>query len=152
MIQQISLLLSRLAYWLFGLMILLSLLCFTSSAYSFDIIASPSVNTVALTQNQVYAIFTGRTRFWDDGAHITVIMYSSGSDSQKQFCRQVLGMPPRKLRFSWDYVSFSGTGREPVIVETKEEMLEKVRSLPNSIGFVDSLDNLKGEWNVLEIK
>ena len=121
-------------------------------AEALDVLVNASVAQEEIGIGQLYAIFTGRSRYWDDGSSITVVMYREDVDVQKEFCRDILDMPARKLRFSWNYVSFAGIGREPIIVESKQEMLDKINSIPHSIGFVDLLDDQEGDWYVLEIK
>jgi ABC-type phosphate transport system substrate-binding protein len=45
-------------------------------------------------------------------------------------------MFPHQLRRAWDRLVYSGTGQAPVMVESEEEMREKVAASPGAIGYL----------------
>jgi hypothetical protein len=45
-------------------------------------------------------------------------------------------MFPHQLRWAWDRQVFSGTGRAPIMVNTEEEMRQRIASTPGAIGYL----------------
>ena len=52
------------------------------------------------------------------------------------FYRERLGMYSYVLRRAWDRMVFTGTGLAPTVVQSEQEMIERVRSTRGAIGYV----------------
>ncbi len=55
----------------------------------------------------------------------------------KKFCKEQLHIFSHQLRRVWNRMVFSGTGLAPYVVKDEKEMLEKISSTPNSIGYIE---------------
>jgi ABC-type phosphate transport system substrate-binding protein len=106
------------------------------SAFSVDVIVSPSLASTKLDRSLLRAVFTMRVRQWPDGSPIRVFVLPDTDPLSDQFYRERLGMYSYVLRRAWDRMVFTGTGFAPTVVQTEREMIERVRSTPGAIGYV----------------
>lgn len=100
-----------------------------------EVIIHPSAEK-ALSLNTLRSIYSMRLQTWPDGTGITVFILDPADDEHRNFCLEILNIFPYQLQRVWDVLVFSGTGQSPVIVESEEEMISKVSSIPGSIGYV----------------
>lgn len=125
---------------------------------NFNIIANGGMDVKALTQRQIYTMFTGRKNAWPDGTPIEVVIYNYSTKQSRDFCLGVLDIPFRKFRLMWNRAIFSGSRKGAILVSDEEEMLQVVKATPGAIGYVInsdvSLDEAfdGGDINVLQIK
>lgn len=118
------------------------LLFFSSSAnpeertLPVDVIVSPSLTRVHLDRSLLRAVFTMRVRQWPDGSAVRVFVLPDNNPLSDQFYRERLGMYSYVLRRAWDRMVFTGTGLAPTVVQSEQEMIERVRSTPGAIGYV----------------
>jgi hypothetical protein len=96
-----------------------------------------SKNVKHLTTEMVREIFFMRLSSWPDGSPIHVFVLPDNHPLHIRFAKEILGVYPFQLRSAWDRLVFSGTGVSPTTVESKEEMLERIKSTPGSIGYTD---------------
>lgn len=89
-----------------------------------------------LSQNAITAIFGMRLRKWEDGSPIKVFVMPDGNPIHIAFSKYVLRVFPYQLRSAWNRLVFSGTGEEPMIVESEEKMREAISSTPGAIGYL----------------
>lgn len=89
-----------------------------------------------LSQNAITAIFGMRLRKWEDGSPIKVFVMPDGNPIHVAFSKYVLRVFPYQLRSAWNRLVFSGTGEEPMIVESEEKMREAISSTPGAIGYL----------------
>ncbi len=108
-----------------------------SAQQSDTVIAHPSLNTQELSLNQLRSIFSLRARQWPDGTPITVFVYRDEKPAHRQFLLSTLKMLPHQLRRQWDRYIYSGIGQGPVVVDSQKEMLNKVKSTPGGIGYIE---------------
>ena len=101
-----------------------------------EVIVSPSLQSIALDRSLLRAVFTMRVREWPDGSPIRVFVLPDDNPLSDMFYRERLGMYSYVLRRAWDRMVFTGTGLAPTVVESEEEMRERVRSTPGAIGYV----------------
>jgi len=100
------------------------------------LIIHPENNTEELSRNKLRSIFAMRTHQWSDGTPLHVFVLVDNASTHISFCKQVLGMFPYQLRRIWDRQVFSGTGTAPIMVNSEQEMLEKVARTKGGIGYV----------------
>ena len=103
-----------------------------------EIVVNQSVPVGEYSLNKTRAIFTMRQRFWPNGKKIEVFVLIDNHPLHKIFTKKNLNMFPHQLRRVWDRMVFSGTGQAPMILKTEEEMLDKISSTPNAIGYLNS--------------
>jgi len=101
------------------------------------VIAHPDVQNSELSLNQLRSIFSLRARQWPDGTSITVFVLRDEKEVHRQFLLKTLKMLPHQLRRQWDRYIYAGIGQGPVVVESQEEMLNKVKSTPGGIGYIE---------------
>jgi len=77
-----------------------------------------------------------RLSSWSDGKNISVFVMDPFGEEHRQVCLEVLNVFPYQLQRVWDVLVFSGTGQSPIVVKTKQEMIEKVSSTPGAIGYI----------------
>jgi ABC-type phosphate transport system substrate-binding protein len=111
-------------------------LCFAEEV-GHSVIVHPHVTSKDLSLNQLRSIFSLRARAWPDGARITVVVLSDEAEIHRSFLVNTLKMLPHQLRRQWDRYIYSGIGQGPVVVNSVEEMMNKVRSTPGAIGYID---------------
>lgn len=107
------------------------------SAHPVDVIVSPSLSDTKLDRSLLRAVFTLRVRQWPDGSPIRVFVLPDNDPLSDQFYRERLGMYSYVLRRVWDRMVFTGTGLAPTVVQSEKEMIERVRSTPGAIGYVN---------------
>jgi hypothetical protein len=47
-------------------------------------------------------------------------------------------MLPHQIRKIWDRMTFSGTGTAPIELESEQDMIDKIATTPDSIGYLKS--------------
>ena len=108
---------------------------FSSPVFSQQIIAHPDVEHT-LSRNTLRSIYSMRLSSWADGKNISVFVMNPSGEEHRQICLEVLNVFPYQLQRVWDVLVFSGTGQSPIVVKTKQEMIEKVSSTPGAIGYI----------------
>ena len=103
-----------------------------------EIVVNQSVPVGKYSLNKTRAIFTMRQRFWPNGKKIKVFVLADNHPFHKTFTKNNLNMFPHQLRRVWDRMVFSGTGQAPEVLNSEEEMLDKIANTPNAIGYLNS--------------
>lgn len=122
---------------------------YSATAFSIDVIVNPSVDDHSLTTTELRRIYTMRQVSWSDGSPIAVFVFPSKDSTHQQFSKEVLRIFPYQLDRIWNKLIFSGLGVGPTIVNSREELMEKIASIPGAIGYVDIL---REEENVVLIQ
>lgn len=104
-----------------------------------------------ISRNGLSAIFKMRLLRWNDGSAVTVFVLNDDDQLHKQFCKQILNVFPHQMRRNWNKLVFSGSGQAPILVESKEEMIEKIASTPGSVGYLN-LNDLTNSIKQLNVK
>ncbi len=119
-------------------LLMLALSFFMAPVNAIDVIVNHAVpGSATFSTLQYRSIFTMRQKYWPNDKPIKVFVLPDDHPLHKKFAKNKLNMLPFQLRRIWNKMIFSGTGRGPVTIATEREMLEKVSSTPNSIGYVD---------------
>lgn len=109
---------------------------FTSIAKAAEIVVNKSVPNASYSSADIRAVFTMQKRFWSNNRQIKVYTLSDGNPLHKDFVKNKLGMFPHQIRRIWDRITYSGTGTEPIELDSEQEMIDKIANTPNSIGYV----------------
>ena len=122
--------------------ILLPILLYCLSTFAFaaemEIIANPKGATEYLDASTLRGIFGMRLSRWPDGTPIRVYVLPDDNPVHANFTKRILNTYPHQLRRNWDRLVFSGTGNAPIQVESEQEMLDRIRTIPGSIGYMES--------------
>ncbi|MCG5496475.1 hypothetical protein [Ectothiorhodospira variabilis] len=99
------------------------------------VIAHESFPDNSITPPMLRAIFSMRLQTFQ-GERLTVFVLDSRHPDHEAFSKEVLGVFPYQLQNAWNRVIYSGTGRGPVTVESRQEMLRRVGQTPGGVGYV----------------
>lgn len=99
-------------------------------------IANVAAPTEKLNLNQLRAVFALHQLSWDNGVPIQIVIFPIGNDKHRQFTTKYLSIMPYQLERAWARMKFKGLMRSSIIVQTEEEMIEVVSSMPGAIGYV----------------
>lgn len=77
-----------------------------------------------------------RLRNWSDNTPITVFVLRNDDPVHTAFTKEVLNMFPHQLQRSWDRLVYSGTGQAPIVVNTLQEMADRVAATPGAVGYL----------------
>lgn len=78
-----------------------------------------------------------RLRNWSDNTPITVFVLRNDDPLHTAFTKEVLNMFPHQLQRAWDRLVFSGTGQAPIVVNSMQEMAERVAATPGAVGYLE---------------
>ncbi len=130
--------------------IALGLLCLLSApgliqAKQLIIVADKDNTTTNLTASELTAIFNARTRTWQDGKPVTVVMRDPSTEDAQLILRRILNMTPDQARAF--ILSHHGV---IVIAASDDEIVHIVSITRGAIGVID-LYSLSKDVNVLKI-
>ncbi len=107
-------------------------------ASALEVIVNRSVAEQHLDKDiDLRAIFSLRTRYWADGELIHIYVLPDNHPIHQAFVKHQLHMFPYQLRRTWNRVIYTGSGQAPTTVASIKEMLEKVKTTKNAIGYID---------------
>jgi len=129
------------------LLLLLFSTMILSNSHAMAIIVNESVSSPPTSTKELRNIYTLQTLYWANGKKIQVFVYHDDNPIHQEFAKTITQIFPHQYRRIWDRVTFSGTGVAPKMVESKDEMLEKISQTENSIGYIDTIT----EYNNIKI-
>ncbi len=121
-----------------GFLVTLVFFIMVSNAPGVEIIVNASVPERPYTVNDLRAIFAMQRPTWSNGERIHVFVFADDAPIHREFTKTRLNMFPHQFRRIWDRLLFSGTGQPPRQVSSPDEMIEKISTTPNSIGYAGS--------------
>jgi TonB family protein len=123
-----------------GLIILLS-----ASAFAGDVkvIANPSVNTEAISANEIKSVFLGERNSLRDGTHVEPVL-SRGGLAHAAFLKDYLGQNDDALQNYYRTLVFTGKGSMPKALHSDEEVVAYVARTRGAIGYVSATATLDG--------
>jgi ABC-type phosphate transport system substrate-binding protein len=123
-------------FWMkIGLLIVLSVTG-TFSALALDgalVIANPGVGADSLSAKELKDIYTARTKYWDDGQAIIIVVMPDKVDAALQ---QASGMDGSQFKTFWERLAFSGRGSEPEKAGDTAALVAFVASTKGAIALV----------------
>jgi hypothetical protein len=111
-----------------------------------EAIINASVSEAGVSRAFLLSVFSMRVNRWPDGLPIHVFVLPDDHPDHVLFVKSRLQVFPYQLRNTWDRAVFSGSGQSPHIVHSVDEMLERVRTVKGSIGYINR--DLEGEQGV----
>lgn len=102
-------------------------------------LVSNKANTVsAITLPELVKFSKGQTNRWPDGKSVTLILRSPSAPEMKLFLEKVYEVPESQVK---EIIATANHGRmghpAVMIVDSDEELVNKVASIPGAIGVVD---------------
>lgn len=115
----------------------LAFAAFCPAADAIEVVVNKSVS-ISYTKADIRAIFCMQKRHWSNNRQIKVYTLPDSSLLHKNFAVNILNMLPYHIRKIWDRMTFSGTGIAPIELESEQEMIDKIATTPDSIGYLNS--------------
>ena len=112
------------------------------------VIANSSVAANSLSADELKGIYTAKTKYWDDGRVIIIVVLPDETDVALQ---QASGMNGSQFKTFWQRLTFSGRGSEPKKAGDVATLVALVASTKGAIAIVPDDAELKGVKKI-EIK
>jgi ABC-type phosphate transport system substrate-binding protein len=112
------------------------------------VIANSSVATSRLSAEELKNIYNARTRYWDNGQAIIIVVLPDKTDAALQ---QASGMDGSQFKTFWQRLAFSGRGSEPERADDAAALVAFVASTKGAIALVPAGAALPGVKQI-EIK
>lgn len=112
------------------------------------VIANSSVTADSLSTDALKDIYTAKTKYWDDGQAIIIIVLPDKTDAALQ---QASGMNGGQFKTFWQRLTFSGRGSEPKKAPDAATLVNLVATTKGAIALVPSDTALKGV-KTMEVK
>jgi ABC-type phosphate transport system substrate-binding protein len=118
--------------------ILWTALALPARAADVAIVVSAKSPQLALSKEQVAAIFLGKTVRFPDGRRAVPIDHSEGVAIRNQFYESFTGKSAAQLKAHWAKIIFTGRGRPPRQVPGGEEAKRQLALNPDAIAYLDA--------------
>lgn len=102
------------------------------------IIAHPSVTVGAASEEEITAIFLGKTDNLQDGLKVLPVDQKDDQAPHAEFYKKVVKKDVDQLDAYWARLIFTGKGEPPKKLAGDAEVLAMVAANPNIIGYVDA--------------
>src|SRR5258706_16251185 len=123
----------------------------TFNAFALDgavVIANSGVAADSLSAEKLKNIYTAKTKYWDNGQAIIIVVLPDITDVALQ---QASGMDGSQFKTFWQRLMFSGRGSEPKKADDAAALVALVASTKGAIALVPTGTGLKGVKKI-EIK
>jgi ABC-type phosphate transport system substrate-binding protein len=101
------------------------------------VIANPQLPVSSLTQEEVYRIYLGKTKFLPNGIKVIPVDQQVGSPARFKFYSDVIKKSDTEIKSYWSRVIFTGQGYPPIQETDDKGVKELVAKNPNCLGYVD---------------
>jgi hypothetical protein len=109
-----------------------------AAARDLALVSNKTNSVSAITIPDLVKVCKGQTNHWPDGKPVTFIMRNPSAPEMKFFVDKVYEVPEAQLK---DLIATANRGRigHPaiMIVDSDEDLVNKVASLPGAVGVVD---------------
>jgi ABC-type phosphate transport system substrate-binding protein len=112
------------------------------------VIANPGVALDSLSAAELKNIYTDRTKYWDDGQAIIIVLLPDKTDAALQ---QASGMDGSQFKTFWQRLAFSGRGSEPERAGDAAALVAFVASTKGAIALVPA-DTVLTDVKKIKIK
>ena len=102
------------------------------------VIVNPQVSHLKITSIEVKRIYAMQLKKWPNDMPIKVFTLPDSTKEQRNFVISILKMQPYQLDRLWKRIIYSGTGKVPKVVESEEEMINQIMTIPGAIGFIEN--------------
>jgi ABC-type phosphate transport system substrate-binding protein len=109
-----------------------------AAARDLAVVSNKSNSLSAITLPDLVKVCKGQTNRWTDGKSVTFIMRDPAAPEMKFFLEKVYELPEAQVK---ELIAAANRGRmghpAVMIVESDEDLVNKVASIPGAIGIVD---------------
>jgi hypothetical protein len=119
---------------------------------SSEVIVHSGVSLDSVSRQYLLSIFSMQTRVWPDGHSVRVYILPPHKSEHQMFVKTELKLFPYQLVKIWDRSVFSGAGQSPMVVESFEEMLDKVSRNKGAIGYISRDMEVSSDVKTLHVE
>ena len=101
------------------------------------VIANPSVPAENLDPTEIQNMFLGKTVQWKNNDMVTIVV-SEKAEVHEMFLQKYIKRTNNQFNNVWRQNLFTGTGKQPVKVNSVEELIQYVAKTPGAIGYISS--------------
>lgn len=101
------------------------------------VIVHPSNAMSSISKAKVGDLFLKRVTRWENGRTVTPVDQTEKSGTRATFTRDLLGKEVPWVKSYWQKMIFSGRATPPAELTSDAQVIEYVRTNPDSIGYVD---------------
>ena len=109
-----------------------------AAARDLAVIANKANTVTAMALPELVKVCKAQTNKWPDGKPVTFIMRAPSAQEMKMFLEKVYELPEAQVR---ELIAAANHGRANhpaiLVVETDEDLVNKVASIPGAVGVVD---------------
>ena len=109
-----------------------------AAARDLAVVSNKANSLGAISLPDLVKVCKAQTNRWPDGKPVTLIMRAPSSPEMKLFLEKVYELPEAQVK---DLITTANHGRNNhpaiMIVESDEELVNKVASIPGAVGIVD---------------
>jgi ABC-type phosphate transport system substrate-binding protein len=91
-----------------------------------------------ISKQEVFWMYTMKTRFWEDGTKITVFYQNFDSPQHKEFCRDVLGVSTDRFATNVETYINKGNAAYFVQVNSPRDVYYQVAKVQGAIGYLSN--------------
>jgi ABC-type phosphate transport system substrate-binding protein len=121
-----------------SLSIFLAVAVSLASARDLAVVSNKANSVSAMTLPDLVKVCKAQTNRWPDGKPVTLIMRAPSDPAMKLFLEKVYELPEAQVK---ELISTANHGRANhpaiVIVDSDEDLVNKVASIPGAVGVVD---------------
>jgi len=109
-----------------------------AAARDLALVRNKANSVSAISLPELLKVCKGQTPHWADGMSVTLIMRSPSTPEMKLFLEKVYELPEPQVRELIASANHGRTGHPAImIVDSDEDLVNKVASIPGAIGVVD---------------
>jgi ABC-type phosphate transport system substrate-binding protein len=105
------------------------------------VIANSGLAADSLTADALKDVYTGKTKYWDGGQNIVIVVVNDKTDAAVQ---QASGMEASQFKTFWQRLAFSGRGQEPKKADDAAAAVALVATTKGAIAIVPADTALTG--------
>jgi len=113
------------------------------------VIVNKSVPLKTASASKIARIYTIDTQRWSNGDRIVMFNLKKKSEAKEKFYG-FINKKSSELKRTWMRLQLTGEGKPPRALKTENEVLQKVASTPDAIGYV-SLEKVTDKVKVIAI-
>lgn len=106
----------------------------------------------SISQKDLVRVFRMTQQTLEESLKIQVFSYASDSSLFKSFSKEVLNLNASQLKREWNRRVFTGLGEIPIEVASEQEMIERIKQTPGSIGYVYESSARASQVNFISIQ
>lgn len=107
------------------------------------VITNKAMPVSSMSQEEVYRIYLGKTKFLSNGLKVIPVDQRVGSPARNKFYSEIIKKSDTEMKSYWARVMFTGQGNPPIQESDDNSVKELVSKNPNCIGYIDrgAVDN-----------